>query len=362
VKIMPYPNEHSCRLEDPDKYESFKRKNCEEKHEGKCIDVIYGVKDGESEIQALRYKTDIWDEDDAREHCEERGGKFEPAGDEEDDRGMVGERELRMFDLDNLELRVGAENEAERWLTGHGAVYDVWSVDLGGFTELFEQGAFTDSIKRDDIRSLRDHTDTFILGRNKAGTLLLEEDKRGVRFEVLVPDTSYGHDLVVSVERGDVTGCSIIFSVDKKGERWFVDGEEVDFLDALMSMWDEKKHKVQRRVSKSRLYDIGPVTFPAYPQTDIKARSLAVATGIDYRALGIALGKTQRGMTLDEKESKLLARAGDMIRRNVPAGPVPEPDGAGASDGVAARLKKVREILRFGTPKVKTKNNNEVKT
>lgn len=268
---------------------------------------------------------------------------------------MTGERELRMFGLDTLEIRAGTDNEDERWLTGHGVVYDVWSEDLGGFTELFEQGTFTDSIKRDDIRSLRDHNSTYILGRKKAGTLLLEEDKHGVRFDVLMADTSYGNDLVVSVERGDVTGCSIIFSVDKKGERWFVDGEEVDFIDALMAMWDEKKHKVQRSISKAKLYDIGPVTFPAYPQTDVKARSLVV-TGIDYRTLGAALSKTQQGLALDEKENKLLAKAGEMIRRNVPAEPVPEPDGAEACDGVAARLERYREVLRFGTPKIKPKN------
>lgn len=77
---MPYPNEHSCRLEDPAKYERFARKNCEEKHDGKCIDIIYGVpKGGGSEIQALRYPKDVWKEEDAKDHCKSRGGSFEPA-------------------------------------------------------------------------------------------------------------------------------------------------------------------------------------------------------------------------------------------------------------------------------------------
>jgi len=131
---MPYANEHSCRLEDPKKYDSFRREACGQKHEGKCIDVIYGMRDKQSavplppwpnwsrkelygtdswvifddcvweakqpsqgeqpaegaywtkvsEMQALRYKTDIWTEGDAREHCKERGGSFEPAAKDKD--------------------------------------------------------------------------------------------------------------------------------------------------------------------------------------------------------------------------------------------------------------------------------------
>lgn len=76
---MPYPNEHACRLENPNKYDKFNRVNCDQKHDGKCIDVIYGIKDNKSEIQALRYKKDVWSEGDAKSHCKSRGGSFEPA-------------------------------------------------------------------------------------------------------------------------------------------------------------------------------------------------------------------------------------------------------------------------------------------
>lgn len=76
---MPYPNEHSCRLEDPAQYDSFARKNCAEKDKDRCIDHVYGIKDNKSEIQALRYGKDIWTEGDARAHCESRSGSFEPA-------------------------------------------------------------------------------------------------------------------------------------------------------------------------------------------------------------------------------------------------------------------------------------------
>jgi len=263
------------------------------------------------------------------------------------------QRELRMFELDSLEVRAGGEDEARK-IYGHGTVFNKLSEDLGGFRELFEPGAFADSIKHDDIRSLRDHTPSYILGRNKAGTLTLEEDARGVYFEVTPPDTSYARDLMVSIERRDVTGCSIIFSVEgKKGERWFVDGAEVDMLDAFMAMWDGKKHKVERHVNKARLYDIGPVTFPAYPQTEVKARSLMAVIGIDYNALSKALVKAQRGEALDKKEIKLLAGAGDKLRSYIPAEEEAESDGGRAPDipELARRLERLKLRLRYGYPR-----------
>ncbi len=80
-------NYHSCRLEDPDKFDGFAQKACAEKHDGKCITHNYGLYDDEdkgSELQALRYKTTIWTEASAKSHCKSRDGTFEPASDESD--------------------------------------------------------------------------------------------------------------------------------------------------------------------------------------------------------------------------------------------------------------------------------------
>lgn len=77
--IKPYPNEHACRLEDPGKYDSFARKNCYVKHAGKCIDFIFGIVGGKSELQAMRYLKDTWSAGDASAHCKDKGGSFEAA-------------------------------------------------------------------------------------------------------------------------------------------------------------------------------------------------------------------------------------------------------------------------------------------
>jgi len=81
--LKPYPNEHACRLADPKDFDRFARKNCERKHEGKCIDVIYGIKADKSKIQALRFPTDIWTEAQAKSYCKEQKGSFEAASGKE---------------------------------------------------------------------------------------------------------------------------------------------------------------------------------------------------------------------------------------------------------------------------------------
>lgn len=80
IVLKPFPSEHACRLNDPGKYDRFARNNCEQKHDGKCIDVIYGFpKTGGSEIQALRYPKDVWAAGAAHSHCNSRDGSFEAA-------------------------------------------------------------------------------------------------------------------------------------------------------------------------------------------------------------------------------------------------------------------------------------------
>jgi hypothetical protein len=82
LEEKPYPNEHACRLNPTGKYRRIRRVNCDQKHDGKCIDVLYGVRksDGKSEIQALRYPKKEWTAASARSHCKGRDGTFEAAG------------------------------------------------------------------------------------------------------------------------------------------------------------------------------------------------------------------------------------------------------------------------------------------
>ena len=78
--LKPYPTEHACRLESPDDFDKFARKNCYRKSDGKCIDYIFGIKGGKSKAQSLRYKKDVWTVSAAKKNCKDKDGTFEPAG------------------------------------------------------------------------------------------------------------------------------------------------------------------------------------------------------------------------------------------------------------------------------------------
>jgi hypothetical protein len=223
----------------------------------------------------------------------------------EESMNEIEQRGISPFDFDSLEIR--SDDKGQKVIQGHGAVYDKLSLDLGGFREKFLPGSLADTIKSDDIRSLRDHNPTFILGRNKSGTLTLEEDQKGILYRVIPGNQSYTRDLIESIERRDVTGGSIIFKVDgKDAQRWFVDGEEVEMLSAFMAMWDEKKHNIERHIVSARMADIGPVTFPAYPQTDVNIRSLMAQAKLNLDNLGSAPKKrTEESLDLYKRKIEI---------------------------------------------------------
>lgn len=78
---MPLPHEHSCRLKDPDQFQSDSFRRVTRDHNGKEYSVIMGKLKGKSTMteQAYRYKKDIWSSPEAKKHCDKHGGSFEPA-------------------------------------------------------------------------------------------------------------------------------------------------------------------------------------------------------------------------------------------------------------------------------------------
>ena len=168
---------------------------------------------------------------------------------------MNNDRERRA--LRGAELRAEtAEGAAVPAIVGHAAVFDSLSEDLGGFRERIAPGAFSTTIGEDDIRALFNHRDDYVLGRNLAGTLKLAEDDTGLSVKIEPPDTTFARDLATSIERGDISGMSIGFRT-------------------ITDEWNMEDGDPVRTLRAVRLYDVSPVTFPAYPQTDVAVRSLA---------------------------------------------------------------------------------------
>jgi HK97 family phage prohead protease len=160
--------------------------------------------------------------------------------------------ERRVFTTD---FRIERRAEGASVLVGHAAVFNSASEDLGGFREIVAPGAFAQSIVEDDVRALFNHDPNLILGRNRSQTLRLSEDSRGLAFEIDLPDTQLARDLAVSIERGDISGNSFAFRTVE--DRW----ERGDAMEI-------------RTLIRVRLFDVSPVTYPAYQATDIAMRSL----------------------------------------------------------------------------------------
>jgi len=159
--------------------------------------------------------------------------------------------------IEVAEIRVvGGENEKKK-IKGYAAVFNKLSEDLGGFREKIDPGTFKTSISRDDIRALFNHDANHILGRNKANTLRLEEDDKGLLIEIDPPDTQFARDLMELINRGDISQMSFGFI-------------------AIIDVWEYDKQKpdkdVVRTLQEAKLFDISPVTYPAYPQTSVKVR------------------------------------------------------------------------------------------
>lgn len=182
------------------------------------------------------------------------------------------------------ELRFDDQGRVE----GYAAVFEAWSVDLGGFRERIRPGAFRETIVTDDIRALFNHDVNYVLGRNRAGTLELAEDSQGLQFRVHPPATTWANDLRVTIERGDVNQASFGF-------------------DTVKDDWQLAEGLRKRELIAVRLYDVSPVTFPAYPQTAVNVRSLMNEF---FARLGAANDPGLVQYTIDQLETMLPAEDG----------------------------------------------------
>jgi uncharacterized protein len=155
----------------------------------------------------------------------------------------------------DIELRQ-EEGEALPKIRGYAAVFNVLSEPLFGFRERILPGAFAKSLTK-DIRALVNHDSSKIIGRNKANTLTLREDKKGLYVEITPPNNTLGRDVVESIRRGDLDQMSFGFQTPEGGDHW-----------------TKEEGKTIRELIGVSLFDVSVVAFPAYTQTSVAVRSL----------------------------------------------------------------------------------------
>lgn len=161
--------------------------------------------------------------------------------------------------IHHAEMRVVNTDGKPPVIRGYAAVYEKPSEDMG-FIETLQRGAFKNVLSRTpDVRCLIDHEGgLLVLGRTTSGTLKLWEDETGLGYECTPPDTTAGRDILTLIGRGDINQCSFAFSLADNGDTWTL-----------------KDGTTYRTISEiGELFDVSPVTYPAYPDTTVAVRKL----------------------------------------------------------------------------------------
>jgi len=158
----------------------------------------------------------------------------------------------RRFFTEPVEFRAEDDNVIE----GYAAVFNKDSVDFGGWTERIAPGAFTE-VLADDVVALFNHDMNLVLGRN-GKNVTITQDETGLKYQIKLPDTSLARDVRNLIKEGIIHQSSFAFTV--KEQQWQRNGDKPSV----------------RTISKiKRLFDVSPVTSPAYKDSTVGARSFA---------------------------------------------------------------------------------------
>lgn len=201
------------------------------------------------------------------------------------------DHDVRFLESDEIEIRaVGEGEDKQRFVEGLGIVYNRETEIWPGFFETIAPGAFDRSVTgKGEIRSYFNHNPSMVLSTTKSKPRLhLEETERGLRFKSPIPPTSYGNDLRVNLERKNVRGASFSFTADADGETYKVD----------------EQGAIHRTVTKGKMYEIGPVTNPAYPTARVGMRDAETAAR-DARAAIEAAAAIEKQAEADKNRAEL---------------------------------------------------------
>jgi HK97 family phage prohead protease len=175
------------------------------------------------------------------------------------------------------------DETSKNWIVGYAAKFGVNSLEIDGeFIERIAPGAFSLVTERRgrrkplETRALFNHNADMPLARYPK-TLRLYVDDIGLRYEFPVPDSTYGRDLASNIAAGIVSGSSFSFTVARGGDEWDIE--------------EGRSIRLIKRIDS--LIDVGPVTYPAYPDADVAVAQRSYAAfrrkrrqlASDYRSL-----------------------------------------------------------------------------
>lgn len=169
---------------------------------------------------------------------------------------------MKKKELRTTTCEVRADQEHRR-IIGHAAVFEQATDIAGLFNEKVSRDAFNDAIADQNIMALFNHDPNKVLGRTGNGTLKLSIDETGLRYEIDLPDTATGNEVLELVNRGDISKSSFGFRT-------------------IEDSYDKETNT--RTLLKVELFDVSPVTYPAYDGTDVAVRSIENTKAADRAA------------------------------------------------------------------------------
>jgi len=172
-----------------------------------------------------------------------------------------------MYSRNSLEVITGGENQNAE-IRGYGVVFNsdsvpmyVWD-DQRGVVKVVERITRSSMASADmsELVATFNHNFDYILGRTSNETMEVRTDDKGVYYAVKPSNTTYAKDLLENLRAGNVTGSSFYFSMDSN--------EGYDFKEREDGMLEATPRKI------TKIYEMGPVTSPAYPATTSERRSM----------------------------------------------------------------------------------------
>lgn len=140
-------------------------------------------------------------------------------------------------------------------ISGMAALFNSRTELWPGYYEEIAPGAF-DDVLQDDVRCLLNHDASMILGRTKSSTCTISQTDTGLSYTCQLPDNALGHQVYDAIERGDIDQSSFAFTIEKESYTDLGDGKFLRIIEKV-----------------GQLYDVSPVTFPAYDDASVSVNS-----------------------------------------------------------------------------------------
>lgn len=200
--------------------------------------------------------------------------------------------------VSGLRIREATDGAESRTIEGYALKFGVRSRLLcdwwNNYYEVLEPGCVTrEMLDKQDIKLTMFHDRQLVLARSNKGngTLSYEVDKVGVKFWAEMPHTVDGDKALELVSRGDIAGCSFIYSTDED------DSENAVSYERLDEKGDDGEDILLRHVKRiDNVYDFTITTDPAYEQTDVSKR--------DVEAAGIKFEQQPKPKQIDESKKR----------------------------------------------------------